>query len=289
MAKVKQGQSIAHFETEQLRKDGSTVPVSLTVSPIKDTAERLIGISSIARDITSYRCAQEAIEAKNRELQRLSGQLLRSQDEERRRIARELHDGAAQVLAGLSLNLAKLHAMPLLQECEEARRRIDDSLRLASEGGRELRSLSYVLHPPLLDELGLRSALESYAEGFAARTGIATRLDLPDLERLPADVEIALFRIVQESLANAHRHSGTRRVEIRGLVRPEGLAMEIADSGKGLGAAPAATEPTGIKFGVGILGMQERARQLGGELTLTSRPGETVVRVWLPLEQHATA
>ena len=282
--KVTRGEAVPQRETECLRKGGERVRVWMATSPIKNRTGSLIGISSIARDITEQVRVKQEMEAMNAELRRLSGQLMRMQDQERRRIARDLHDGAVQDMAGLALHLTALREMPAVRDEPQALRVVDDSLKLANEGARGLRTLSYLLHPPLLDELGLATALRTFAEGFSKRTGIVVRLMLPrQLGRLGPDVELALFRIVQESLANVHRHSNSPSVEIRATVHGDSLTMEVEDRGRGV--PPAAPEPDseGVQLGVGIPGMQERARQLGGKLDLESEPGRTLVRVRLPL------
>lgn len=220
-------------------------------------------------------------------LQRLSARLLRVQDEERQRLARDLHDSTAQSLAALSMNLA------VARECrgsldERARKALDESQILTDGCSREIRSLSYLLHPPLLQEIGLPSALRWCAEGFARRSGIAVDVDLPaDFGRLPQDVENALFRIVQECLTNVQRHSGSPTARIRLARKPRGVVLEVQDRGRGM--------PEGIlnrrdgveSLGVGLLGMRERVRQLGGQLRIESGDQGSKVQVEIDLPPKA--
>jgi len=283
LMELRQGSAITQSSSERLRKDGSRIQVSVSLSPIKDEYGGLIGVSAICRDISDQVRATREIQAMNAELHRLSGQLLVLQDQERRRIARELHDGPVQEIAAILLNLDAMCELPQVCNSTVACDIVDRTRKLAEECSRSLRTLSYLLHPPMLDELGLATALQMFVEGFSQRTGIEVRLRLPEgLRRLAPDVELALFRIAQESLANAYRHSGSEEVEIRALLEGKTLAMEIEDSGCGM-IVPQGPHTEGVQLGVGIPGMQERARQLGGEFEIESAPGRTVVRVRLPI------
>jgi signal transduction histidine kinase len=157
-------------------------------------------------------------------------------------------------------------------------------MELADQCIQELRTLSYLLHPPMLDDRGLAPALAGYAEGFAERSGIAVKLDLtPDLGRLPKAVELMLFRVVQESLTNIHRHSGSRTATIRLARYPKDLVLQVRDQGQGISGKPGQTGEPGVPIGVGIAGMRERVRQIGGRLQILSRPGGTDVEVVVPL------
>jgi signal transduction histidine kinase len=226
-------------------------------------------------------------EQANKALRELSGRLFRMQEEEHRRIARELHDSIAQELAAVSMNLSQL------QKRIEGRDLItdnllSDSMALVEQCNREIRTISHLLHPPLLDELGLRRALQDYIEGFAGRSGIVTTLDVaPDLGRLPAAIETALFRVVQESLGNIHRHSGSTTAAIR--IRPDAgtVKLEIRDEGGGLppGLRQGIKEMT-VPVGVGIAGMRERLRQVGGQLEIDSSDRGTTVRAIVPLPRY---
>jgi signal transduction histidine kinase len=212
-------------------------------------------------------------------LRELTSRLLQLQDEERRRIARELHDSAGQLLAALSMNISKLNRL-LAASHPELHETTSDSMQLIEELSTEIRTLSYLLHPPLLDESGLGSALSWYTEGLTARSKIAVDLQVaPEVGRLQPDLETAIFRIVQECLTNIHRHSGSPTATIR-IARENGaVRVEVADQGKGL-AAEKPEENLKARAGVGLRGMHERVRQLGGTLEIRSNdPGTRVVAV----------
>ena len=165
-----------------------------------------------------------------------------------------------------------------------ARNALDESIVLAGQTSREIRDTASLLHPPLLDETGLASALSWYAEGFSRRTGIDVRVEVaPDVGRLGQEVETAVFRIVQECLTNVHRHSGSSTVMVRVVRAGEKLRAVIADVGRGMPDGAALPNAPGAKPGIGLLGMHERARQLGGRLRIRSSDHGTAVRITLPL------
>ncbi len=223
-------------------------------------------------NVTKRKQAEEALHV-------LSGQLLRSQDEERRRIARELHDTTAQALTALLMNLSLVNeSAPGIND--KTRQLLAGAIALAEQCARELRTVSYLLHPPMLDELGLAGAMRDYADGFARRSGLRIDLELPpDLERLPHDTELALFRIMQEALTNVRRHSHSRTASIRLARTATELRLELRDQGRGMAAAgrPPAGHSPGGTLGVGVAGMRERMRQLGGRLEITSNDHGTCV------------
>lgn len=216
-------------------------------------------------------------------LHQLSGRLLELQDDERRRIARELHDTTAQNLAVLSMNL---HAVREKIFEGKPRQALTESLSLAERCSQEIRTLSYLLHPPLLDELGLASALRSYTAGYTQRTGIQTELKMDEVGRMPRDIEITLFRIVQEALTNVHRHSGSPRAEIRIIRDPREVHLHVTDFGRGVPPDSLDLISEGANLGVGIAGMRERARQLGGTLKVASGGSGTSITVILPLRDR---
>jgi len=223
-------------------------------------------------DISDLKNAERAIH-------QLSTELLKLQDEERRRIGRELHDGMAQTVLAVNLSLAQLRqsAQPLN---EASSRALEKARELLQQMSREIRTLSYLLHPPLLDDLGLVSALKEYVNGFSERSGIETSLELlTSFRRLPQIAETAFFRITQESLANIQRHSGSKRAQVVLREDPECVTLEITDFGTGMiiptNGAPHRGQP---RLGVGIPGMRERMAQLGGSLEIDSSSSGTTVR-----------
>jgi two-component system, NarL family, sensor kinase len=228
-------------------------------------------------NISEVKQAEEA-------LRQLTARLLRLQDEERRRIARELHDMTAQNLLAVTLGLAEIEKrsgdFPA-----ELKRALAQCRSLNKQSLQEIRTLSYLLHPPLLDEAGLVSALRWYSDGFSKRSGIEVDLVAArDFGRLPSEVETALFRVVQECLTNIYRHSGSETAHIR-LERGEGqVRLVVRDSGRGMGVeADGEGVAEGVGLGVGILGMEQRLRQLGGRLKIKSNGGGTTIIAAVPL------
>jgi PAS domain S-box-containing protein len=278
--KVAASQGEWEDEGWRIRKDGSHFWASVIITALRDQKGDLRGYAKITRDITERKRYEDS-------LRQLSGQLLRLQDEERRRLARELHDSTAQTLSALSINLAVLNEY--LKDAREPRisKVLSGSITLANQAGREIRNFSYLLHPPLLDESGLADALRWYVNGFVQRTNFSVDLQVAsNLGRLSHDQERALFRVVQESLTNVHRHSGSSTAEIRLFQDCSNIVLEIRDHGKGL---PSRTDGqdscTPATLGVGIRGMRERLRQLGGSLEIGSANPGTFVRAVLPLTE----
>src|SRR5258707_6429630 len=238
-------------------------------------------------DITEVKAAEGS-------LRRLTGRLLRSQDETGRRIARELHDATAQNLLGATLGIGQvLRSLPRLKET--ARVTLEESRALIEQSQREIRTVSYLLHPPMLDEAGLPAALRWFCDGFAKRTEIAVELDIArDIGRMPEDIEAALFRVAQEALTNVHRHSGAAKARL-GL-RLGGspgdalvVLLEVEDNGKGMlaetvGPAGSAKQTHNIQStGIRLAGMRERLHQFGGSWHIDSSSHGTTVRVSVPL------
>jgi PAS domain S-box-containing protein len=219
-------------------------------------------------------------------LHQLSGKLLELQDDERRRISRELHDTTAQNLAVLSMNLSvvKNAASILGVKTQQA---VTESLSLAEQCSHEIRTLSYLLHPPLLDELGLVSALRAYTTGYTQRTGIQVELKMGEIGRLPGEVETTMFRIVQEALTNVHRHSGSSKAEIRVIRDPKEVRLQVSDEGRGVPLESLDIISEGGSVGVGIAGMRERAIQLGGHLKIASSAQGTTITAILPLQERS--
>jgi PAS domain S-box-containing protein len=245
--------------------------------PLFDTHGNIYAIGGVATDITERVRAEE-------ELRRLSGQLLRLQDEERRKIARDLHDSTGQDLVALATTLGQLqHSIP--SSARRARKLFSMCRTLAERSIREIRTLSYLLHPPMLDEAGLVEALHHFAAGFAERTGIEVDLQVaPHFGRLNPDVELGLFRVVQESLTNIQRHSGSFTARIRLDRHPDKIILEVSDAGRGFTLSKhMQNKPVPLAAGVGIPSMQERAIQIGASLEIESSNHGTTVRVTIPL------
>jgi two-component system NarL family sensor kinase len=269
--------------------DGVRKIIQNSAVPIRDTNGRITGAVVVNEDISARKRAESELNDSYRQTRTLTGRLMRAQDDERRRIAQMLHETTAQDLAALKMLLARLNrSADSLGDGD--RRALEESISLAEQAMSEIRTVSYLLHPPFLDEMGLLSALRWYAGGFAERSGIKVELDLPEsFERLPLDTETALFRIVQESLINIHRHSGSDTARIR-LQREAGtLVLEIEDWGHGISKAilERITNGGGV-VGVGIAGTSQRIEQLGGRLEIESKDSGTRVRVRLPLASEMT-
>jgi PAS domain S-box-containing protein len=294
------------FEDEgwRVRKDGSTFWANVIITALRDPAGKLLGFAKVTRDSSERMEAQRALQkevAERRDAQRqlhhsekslrqLSLHLLRTQDEERRRIGRDLHDSLGQYLAVLKIKLESVASL-LGPNKDSAAEDIRQCVRLTEDSIKEVRTVSYLLYPPMLEEMGLGSAIPWYLDGFSARSGIKTDFNVePDFGRLPRDSELALFRVLQESLTNVHRHSGSQTAHVRLLMR-EGMAvLEIEDAGRGI--SPQLLEQTGPDWigapGVGMRGMNERMRQLGGRLELSSKQSGTTVRAIVPAGESAS-
>jgi PAS domain S-box-containing protein len=271
-----------------IRPDGSMRWIRDRAFPVPEPTGPIKRIVGVAEDITDAQRHLEDIRLAESKLHTLAGRLMRAQDDERRRIAQMLHETTAQDLAALKMHLARLHRTAThLNEPDRAA--LAESISLAEQSITEIRTLSYLLHPPFLDETGLLSALRWYAAGFAERSGINVDLELPEsFERLPLDTETALFRIVQESLINIHRHAGSESARIRLRRAAETLVLEIEDRGHGIPTASLKQIMRGRgAVGVGIAGMGERIEQLGGRLEITSSHQGTTVRAGLPLVENA--
>jgi PAS domain S-box-containing protein len=225
------------------------------------------------------------VEQRTASLRRLSSRLMQIQDDERRRIARELHDSLGQLLTAAQINIDLCLGSSTLKTdlLEETKALLQRSLS-------ETRTLSHLLHPPLLDEAGLDCAIRWYIEGFARRSGIQVNLDLPTtFQRLPSTVEIATFRVLQESLTNVHRHSGSHSVDIRLSLQGRSVTLEVQDHGKGVSRELLERfQNTGFHVGVGLAGMSERVKELGGELKFSSDEHGTLIRAEIPIESAAT-
>ena len=227
------------------------------------------------------------LDTANGNLRELSARLLQLQDDERRRIARELHDSVGQTLAALAMNLSAVRLD--VERLTTIAHALTDSENLVRDMSTEVRTISHLLHPPLLDEAGLASALRWYVEGFALRSKIKVELNLPeDFGRLPRESETAIFRVVQECLTNIHRHSESPLARIRLRHRDHEVLVEIADKGKGIPPEKKQQLASTGAPGVGIRGMRERLRQLGGTLEINSNGTGTMVIVHLPIPETSS-
>ena len=262
-------------EIGHTKRDGSRVVVASRWTKIRGNSGEAVGWLEINTDITARKRAEGAA-------RRLSARILTLQDQERRRIARELHDSLGQYLTAAKMSLDRMAAAEngngsLASECSE----------IVAKCLMETRTISHLLHPPLLDEAGLASAARWYADGFAERSGIQANLSLPlELGRLHRDVEIALFRVLQEGLTNVHRHSGGSAVNIRLTVSTSQVRLEIKDNGQGI--PPEALKrlaEAAADTGVGIAGMRERVRELGGSLHIKSDKNGTLLTVTIPISE----
>src|SRR5579863_4514753 len=292
------------FETEfriERRDNGEIRWINSRGRIRRDTAGRPVRIIGLHIDMTRMKRAEEELKRAHDDLEarvlartselriaedrlrRLSGRLMQSQDDERRRIARELHDGLGQYLVASKMSLDLL-SMTLSHD-SRARERLADAAKQIETAISETRTISHLLHPPLLDEVGLESALVWYAEGFAKRSSIAVDVDIaPSIGRLPTDVETALFRVVQECLTNVHRHSASATASVR-LFRVEGgdLTLEVSDQGVGMPTNSPISDSARPAPGVGLQGIRERVLQLHGKMDLISGEGKgTRVVVTLP-------
>jgi PAS domain S-box-containing protein len=273
-----------------LRRDIDVHP-TVVLEINTDITEGKQAQESLRREVTERREAQQKLQASEKSLRQLSLHLLQTQDEERRRIGRDLHDSVGQYLSALKVKLDLLNRPARLADINTVQRDLSQCAELAEEVIKEVRTISYLLYPPLLDEMGLESAIAWYVEGFAKRSGIQTTFeDHGNFGRLPCDVEMAMFRVVQESLTNVHRHSGSPSAEIRLSANDGEVSLEIRDKGKGMPVAN--LEETGQRWmgtlGVGLRGMTERMRQLGGRLELLSSAEGTAVIAIVPWQESSS-
>ncbi len=247
-----------------------------------ERSARLHAASEIARLAAELKAQVAERKLAEEGLMELTGRLLQLRDEEQRRVARELHDSVGQLLVAMSMNhgtaLAEKHLSPI------AARAISENTALLAQVSEEIRTISHLLHPPLLDEVGLAPGVREYLEGFAERSRMKVQFEITeDFGRLPRELETALFRIVQEGLTNVHRHSDSRTVTVRIVRSSRQVSLAIADRGTGIPRGKVREIEAGRASGVGLRGMRERARQLGGSFRIRSSHKGTVVVIRLPL------
>lgn len=234
------------------------------------------------------KASEKALEVSGNSYRLLSAKLLNLQDRERRRVARELHDSVGQYLAVLRMNLGRLGND---DEPESQRSKLHaDTIELADHAVTEVRTISYLLHPPMLEDMGLEEAVRWYANGFAKRSGLEVALDVPQTEmRLPRELELAVFRTLQESLTNVHRHAKANKVEIKLERTDESVLLTVRDNGVGLSAEALSRFRAGMAGGVGLAGMRERIMELGGTFQVESGGRGTLLRASVPLELSSAA
>lgn len=278
------------FEDEgwRLRKDGSRFWANVIITALRDSSGKLVGFGKVTRDFTEWMEAREALANSERSLRELSLHLLSTQDEERRRIGRDLHDSLGQYLAVLKLKLEAIASL-VGNHPDVAVQDVADCIRLTDDSIKEVRTVSYLLYPPMLEEMGLKSAIPWYLGGFSSRSGIKTAFKTEEpFGRLAPDAELALFRVLQESLTNVHRHSGSETADVRLLTRDGNAVLEIEDKGKGFNQT--VLEQGGKDWmgalGVGVRGMNERLRQLKGRLEIISQECGTLVRAIVPVSHQ---
>ena len=298
--RLRRGERVEHFQTVRRRRDTSLVDVSLTISPVKDSAGNIVGASKVARDITAQVRAAEAlrgreeefrrlsqsldteVRSRTRELQELSWQLMRLRDEERRHVARELHDSAGQSLAVLAIEVDQL--LQKASNPPELTAGIEQIRQTVRQLHSDIRTTSYLLHPPLLDESGLQAAISWYAAGLTERTALHIDVDISDdFGRLPRDLELVLFRFVQEALTNIHRHAGATKAWIVMSRSQTHVTAEVLDNGSGMSAERLRQVSSGGS-GLGTRGMRERIRQFQGSMEIHSDSTGTKVSIQIPLD-----
>jgi PAS domain S-box-containing protein len=298
------------FEDEgwRVRKDGSRFWANVIITALRDETGKLIGFGKVTRDFTARMQAEEALRQANKELageieerrlaqarlakseralRDLSVHLLKTQDEERKRLARDLHDSLGQSLAVMKMSLDTL-ASVIATEDDEARQPLARCLRLAEDCIKEVRTMSYLLYPPMLEEMGLKSAIFWYLDGYTSRSNIKTTFEVaPDFGRLPREMELAMFRVLQESLINVHRHSGSATAHVRLSIKGATAVLEVQDQGKGI--PPVILQEAGpdriSSPGVGLRGMSERLQQLGGKLEVFSNQDGTTISAMVPVDE----
>ena len=276
----------------RVRKDGSTFWAYVVITALRDETGTLRGFSKVTRDLTERRDLEEktrqlnkelrtritqlietqrTVELRTIELQKLSGELMRVQDEERRRISRSLHDDLGQELAALKMELD-------VQNRKMDGKKLAPAIEMVERALSKTRNVSYLLHPPLLEESGLLPALHWYFGGLQKRSELKVNFDYKPLSfpRLPRDLEIAVFRVIQEALTNVYRHSGSEDARIEMIQEPDRVLIRIRDFGKGISS-------TGPTAGVGVSGMKERVKQLNGELRVSRAEPGTLVEANIPL------
>jgi PAS domain S-box-containing protein len=265
-------------ELRHTKRDGTKIPVASRWTTLRDKGRKPLGWLEINTDISARKKAEEAAS-------RLTSRILSLQDTERRRIARELHDCLGQYLTGLKINLDLLADPDHFRGSRSKEECLTECLEIVERCLTETRTLSYLMRPPLLDEAGLPSAVQWYVEGFVKRSGIEAHLNVPvELPRLRSNMELALFRVLQESLTNVHRHSASSAVKVTIEVDAEHVTLRVKDNGSGIPESRLKSlREINAEVGIGLAGMRERVRDLGGHLELDSDTTGTTVTAVMPL------
>jgi PAS domain S-box-containing protein len=272
---------LGRYEQEgwRLRKDGTRFWANVTLTAIRNRDGQLLGFAKITRDVSERKRMEKQLHDSEKSLRDLSLHLLRTQDDERRRIGRDLHDSLGQYLAALKMKL------DMVARRHGADKDLVESIALVEDSIKEVRTLAYLLHPPLLEETGLQSAIQWYLDGFQARSDIKITFERdPDFPRLSREVELAMFRVLQESLTNVHRHSGSAVAHICLFVENDHAVLEVQDEGHGMD--PSLLPESALSaapLGIGLRGMIERMKQLDGRLEVTTGPKGTCIRATAPL------
>ncbi len=283
--KIRKGEHVDNYETVRVKKDGTRIDVSITVSPIADDSGAIMGASAILRDITERKLVQEELRKSNEQLRDLYRRLQSAREEERTRIAREIHDEFGQTLTALKIDLAWMkkkldgNQTPVLQKIESMSGIIGSAIS-------SIKKLSSDLRPGILDDFGLHAAIEWQAEEFEKRTGTRceVKLEMGDVE-IDEDVSTAIFRILQETLTNIMRHADAKKVELQLREEQSALVFSIRDDGKGIGK-----DATSNPHSYGLLGIRERAAAFGGSVEIDSSPGMgTTICVRIPLHRTELA
>jgi len=280
-------------EDWRVRKGGSRFWANIVVTALREETGQVVGFTKITRDFTermlaerSLQESQSRLQASEKSLRELSLQLLSMQDEERRQIGREMHDSLGQYLSVLKMKLDSVRYDSGTESEATIKKGIAECSALVEECVKEVRTISYLLYPPMLEELGLKSAIPWYLDGFSKRSGIRISFKIADdFERLPRDAELILFRVLQESLTNVHRHSGSPTANVQLRRTPQAVILEVNDQGKGVpaGVLEESTRDWIGTPGVGLRSMSHRVRQFGGSLELTSTQGGTQLRATVPI------
>jgi PAS domain S-box-containing protein len=283
----------------RIRKDGSRFWANVVITALRDKAGRLVAFGKVTRDITDRiraneelrreieekTAAERKLHESERSLRQLSLHLLQTQDEERRRIGRDLHESVGQYLAALKMIVDSLKSLAERNHREDASQ-LAECAHLTEAAIKDVRTISYLLYPPMLEELGLKSAIPWYLDGFRKRSGIETTFEVsPEFDRIPGDLELALFRVLQESLTNVYLHSGSPTATVRLLAKNRAVILQVIDEGKApqsINWENRAQEWMGA-LGVGLRGMNERMRQLGGGLELSCAQAGSIITATVPL------